>query len=83
MQVVVDGVPLKELDIKWFRKQLGVVNQVIDLLTCKDHCRTFYSGTLRVYRPSCVVNVSEYVSVEWNQGKLNSVFKSSQYDISS
>lgn len=26
-QVVVDGVPLKELDIKWFRKQLGVVSQ--------------------------------------------------------
>lgn len=28
VQVVVDGVPLKELDIKWFRKQLGVVSQV-------------------------------------------------------
>jgi ABC-type bacteriocin/lantibiotic exporter with double-glycine peptidase domain len=33
VQVMVDGVPLKELDIKWFRKQLGVVSQVIYLLT--------------------------------------------------
>nr|PNR33867.1 hypothetical protein PHYPA_023683 [Physcomitrium patens] len=26
-QVVVDGVPLQDLDIRWFRKQLGVVSQ--------------------------------------------------------
>jgi ABC-type bacteriocin/lantibiotic exporter with double-glycine peptidase domain len=27
-QILIDGVPLTSLDIKWFRQQLGVVNQV-------------------------------------------------------
>lgn len=31
VQVLVDGVPLTELDIRWFRKQLGVVSQVLCL----------------------------------------------------
>jgi len=41
VQVLVDGVPLKELDIKWFRKQLGVVSQVKYVLTVRiiiEHC---------------------------------------------
>jgi hypothetical protein len=28
LQILIDGVPLTSLDIKWFRQQLGVVNQV-------------------------------------------------------
>lgn len=32
VQVVVDGASLTELDIKWFRKQCGVVSQVSSVL---------------------------------------------------
>jgi ATP-binding cassette subfamily B (MDR/TAP) protein 9 len=30
MQILIDGVPLTELDIRWFRERIGFVGQVED-----------------------------------------------------
>lgn len=53
MQILIDGVPLTELDIRWFRERIGFVGQVEDqstLHTLSTACFTeqpflVYAGT--------------------------------------
>jgi len=35
LQILVDGIPLKELDVMWWRERVGFVGQVLDLLKAK------------------------------------------------
>ena len=50
MQVLVDGIDLKELDAQWFRSQLGVVSQEPSLFSDSVAANICYglSGTTRV-----------------------------------
>ena len=36
LQILIDGFPLKELDIKWLREKIGYVGQVFEIILMID-----------------------------------------------
>ncbi|KAG0600639.1 hypothetical protein M758_11G049700 [Ceratodon purpureus] len=66
-QVVVDGVPLKELDIKWFREQVGVVSQEPRLFSMDIASNIAYGcgGNIKqseIERAAKLANAHEFIS---------------------
>ena len=72
MQVLVDGVDLKELDAQWFRSQLGVVSQEPSLFSDSVAANICYglSGTTRVRLKMLICGTPIQACATWHMNVL-------------